>query len=66
MNILEVLNNRIADRGITISELARRIGMNDELLRRALAGTRNIKADEFINLCRVLGLDIENFTTVVA
>ena len=62
MNIPKVLNERIADRGITVAELARRVGMNDELLRRSLAGIRGIKADEFINICRELGLDIENFT----
>lgn len=61
MNILKVLNERISERGITIAELARRVGVDPELLRRSLAGTRGIKADEFINLCRVLGLDIENF-----
>lgn len=61
MDITNVLNARIKERGITVSELSRRIGMNDELLRRSLAGTRNVKADEFIGLCRELSLDIEDF-----
>lgn len=62
MGIINVLNERIKERGITVSELARRVGMSDELLRRSLAGTRNVKADEFIELCRELSLDIEDFT----
>ena len=61
MNIIKVLNTRIKERGITISELSRRVGMNSEMLRRSLAGERNVKADEFINLCRELSLDIEDF-----
>ena len=61
MRVTEVLNKRIKERGITMSELARRVGMSDELLRRSLAGIRNIKADEFVNLCNELALDIEDF-----
>jgi len=63
MNVITVLNKKISERGITVSELSRRVGMNDELLRRSLAGTRNVKADEFIKLCRELSLDIDDFTT---
>ena len=62
MDIIDVINARIKDRGISVSELSRRIGMNDELLRRSLSGIRNVKADEFIGLCRELSLDIEDFT----
>jgi len=61
MDIISVLNERIRERGISISELSRRVGMNDEMLRRSLAGSRNVKADEFIGLCRELALDIEDF-----
>ena len=41
MDIISVLNSRIKERGISVSELSRRVGMNDEMLRRSLAGTRN-------------------------
>lgn len=61
MDVIKVLNEKISDRGISVSELSRRVGMNDELLRRSLAGTRNVKADEFIRLCRELALDIDDF-----
>lgn len=62
METTKVLNKRIKERGITIRELSRRVGMNDELLRRSLAGTRGIRADEFISLCKELSLDIEDFS----
>lgn len=61
MNVVDVLNQRITQRGISISELSRRVHMNDELLRRSLNGTRVLKATEFVAVCRELGLDIEDF-----
>lgn len=63
MNITKVINERIRERGISISELSRRAGIKDELLRRSLSGTRSVKADEFIELCKELSLDIEDFVT---
>ncbi len=62
MDIIKVLKRRIEERGISISELARRVGMNDEMLRRCLAGNRNVRADEFVGLCHELALDIDDFT----
>lgn len=65
MEVITVLNQRIKERGISVSELSRRVGMNDEMLRRSLAGNRNVKADEFVGLCHELSLDIDDFTTKV-
>lgn len=65
MDIVSVLNSRIKERGISVSELSRRVGMNDEMLRRSLAGSRNVKADEFVGLCHELALDIDDFTPKV-
>ena len=61
MNVTDVLNQRITQRGISVSELSRRVHMNDELLRRSLNGTRSLKATEFVAVCHELGLDIEDF-----
>lgn len=66
MTTIEVLNQRISERGITNVELSRRVGMNDELLRRSLAGVRKLAADEFINLCHELKLDIADFEVSAA
>lgn len=62
MDVVGVLNQKITQRGISVSELSRRVDMNDELLRRSLNGSRTLKATEFVAICRELGLDIENFT----
>ncbi len=59
--VIEVLNQRIKERGIPMSELARRTNLDAELLRRSLAGTRNLKADEFVFLCHELALDTRDF-----
>ena len=59
--VIDILNERINERGIPTSELARRVGLNAELLRRSLAGTRNLRADEFVCLCHELNLDTADF-----
>lgn len=61
MNVIDVLNERINERGIPVSELSRRVDMNDELLRRSLTGNRNLKAVEFVAICKELELDIDDF-----
>ena len=59
--VIDVLNDRIRERGIPTSELARRTGLNSELLRRSLSGSRNLRADEFVSLCHELDLDTSDF-----
>ena len=61
--VIEVLNRHVKERGIPTSELARRVGLDPELLRRSLAGTRNLRADEFLCLCQELNLDTSDFVT---
>lgn len=60
--VIDVLNEKINERGIPVSELARRVGLDPELLRRSLAGSRNLKAEEFVNLCHELKLGIGDFS----
>lgn len=61
MQAYEVIARKVSEVGISNSELARRIGMNKELLRRSLIGERKINADEFVKLCEQLELDIKDF-----
>lgn len=61
MRAYQVVAQRVEEIGITKAELARRIGIDDELLRRSLAGTRKIGADEFICLCKELRLRLSDF-----
>ena len=58
----EVVAERINDRGITVAELARRVGMKSELLRRSLSGERKLYSSEFVPICRELDLEIDDFT----
>ena len=57
----QVIAQRVKDRGITKAELGRRIGLDDELIRRSLIGKRKISADEFIKLCQELDLTMSDF-----
>lgn len=63
MKTYEVIAKRVRDRGISIAELARRVGMKSELLRRSLIGDRKIDSDEFVLLCDELDLGISDFVT---
>ncbi len=61
MFVYKIIAERVVRRGITKAELARRIGVDDELLRRSLAGKRKIPAEEFVKLCSELELDLSDF-----
>jgi len=56
----------VQERGISKAELGRRIGLDDELLRRSLIGTRKITSDEFVRLCIELKLEISDFKNAAA
>ncbi|MGI6106042.1 MAG: helix-turn-helix domain-containing protein [Raoultibacter sp.] len=61
MQAYKIIAARVKKIGISKAELGRRIGLDDELLRRSLAGTRKISADEFILLCNELNLELSDF-----
>lgn len=61
METYEAIAAGVKKRGITNSELARRIGIPAELLRRSLKGIRKITADEFLSLCRELNMQLDDF-----
>lgn len=64
MKAYEVISSSVQRRGITNAELARRVGMDQELLRRSLSGERKIAADEFVALCEELELSLDDFNAV--
>ena len=49
------------DRGISIAELARRIGVNGKRLWYVLNGQREMRVDEFIKLCAFFDLGMGRF-----
>ena len=59
--IIEVINEKKTERGISLAELSRRTGIEYEALRVTLEGNRNLRATEFIDLCSELGLDLSDF-----
>lgn len=50
-------------RGISVAELARRINVDRKRLWYVLNGQREIRVDEFLKLCIVLGIDPKRFIT---
>ena len=50
-------------RGISVAELARRINVDRKRLWYVLTGQREIRVDEFLKLCIVLGIDPKRFIT---
>lgn len=49
------------ERGISVAELARRIGVDRKRLRRVLNGERAMRADEFVRLCAELEVGLGAF-----
>ena len=50
-------------RGISVAELARRASIDRKRLWYILDGQRQMRADEFVRLCAVMGLDMGFFLT---
>lgn len=50
-------------RGISVAELARRVSIDRKRLWYILDGQRQMRADEFVRLCAVMGLDMGFFLT---
>jgi transcriptional regulator with XRE-family HTH domain len=62
MQAYQIIAERVRERGISKAELARRVRIDDELLRRSLLGKRKITAEEFIALCSELKLSLDDFS----
>ena len=52
-----------AYRGISVAELARRVGVDRKRLGRVLNGERAMRVDEFVRLCVFFGMGIGAFAT---
>lgn len=60
MDIRDNLHRYILDKGLTQATLARRAGMTPAKLNAALMKRRKLEAGEFISLCEVLGVSMED------
>lgn len=61
MKIHEVLESKRTERDVSFAELARRCSMNPDVVARAFRGKGELKAGQFLRLCRVLGLESVDF-----
>lgn len=59
--VISVINNRIKERGVTLVFVSKQANIKTDLLSKTLNGNRNMKADEFVSLCQVLDLTLEDF-----
>ena len=64
--IVSIIANTIKERGMTQVYVSKQANMDPDLLGRSLHGNRKLKADEFVSLCQVLGLTLEDFKTTQA
>lgn len=62
MQVREVIDQSRKERGMTIAELARRAGIKYDSLYFSLKGDRKIPATEFVSLCKLLDLKVEDFS----
>lgn len=59
--VITVISDRIKERGVTLAFVSEQVHMKADLLDKTLNGSRNMKADEFVNLCQALDLTLEDF-----
>lgn len=60
MTAEDLLKQKIDERGLTVAEVARRVGADADLLRRSLHGKRNFKSQELVNICTLLSISVDD------
>lgn len=60
-SVIDCIEHRRRCRGISIAELARRIGVNEKRLWYVLHGQREMRVEEFIKLCAFFNLGLGCF-----
>ena len=66
MSAEEKIKATIIERGLKQSYVAVNAGIADHKLSRSLNGYRRLRPEEFVRLCQVLGLQMEDFRIDVA
>ena len=60
-DVVKAIERARRERGISVAELARRIGVDRKRLWRVLNGKREMRVDEFLALCVALRIDPRAF-----
>lgn len=66
MNISQVIEGKRKERGIPYAELARRCGINNDMVSRFCKGTSMPSGEQLVKLCAELDLELNDFTKVAA
>lgn len=61
MDVIDIINEKIRNSGVTITHIASNSGMSVDVLSKCLLRRRNMKADEFIRIAKTLALDVNSF-----
>lgn len=59
MTAKNLIKKRVADTGITLSELSRRTGIPYSRVHRTLKGNARLMATDFLVYCRTLKIEVE-------
>lgn len=57
MSVEEIVKKEIQERGMTITAVSKKTGIPYNRLQPSLNGLRELRADEFLELCSLLSID---------
>lgn len=61
MSISEVISKRIEEKGMLCKAVAEKAGIDPKIFSLCMTGRRRFLAAEFVEVCRVLDLNISDF-----
>ena len=61
MDVIDIINEEMHKQGTTITHVATNANMTIDALSKCLRRTRRLRADEFVDIARVLRLDVTRF-----
>lgn len=67
MDIIKAfLKSEIDRKGIKLTYLAEKLGISTDLMSKSINGSRKISADEFLRLCKILGVSQQDIMELSA
>ena len=62
MDVAQRLKALVAEKGVTYTFISERTGIPIDSISRSFLGKRKLPADELVAICRVVGVDLGDFT----